>query len=288
MGKKKTTKEKAALAVREIAVDRKINKYKLDDAAIDQADFFGFYADQKPDLKTDIDNLKVDLKALTGEKFGHYKETLDGGVDSKGNAKDPTDGAVNKAVDCDKDIIALQKEIISAENSLGKIEAALTTLDQRRSMIKVTQQLFSDEYWDNKTAYETENMAVESSKTKRNKSKAIMEDKLSEMGDDDYEEQEVDEEIEEEIIEETESEEETIDEEIIEESTEEEEEDSGEEDGDDLEEATENVEEDDAEEVDSSEEEGCPHKHNYGADFGEFADCDECDKETECWKKSKE
>ena len=149
---------------RDITKDRKVSKFHLDRCAEDQPDIFGYWSDLKPKAKKKVDNAVLELEIEVGKKFVHYKDVLDGGVDSKGNKKTPTDTLVNNAISTDEDIIVLKKTVILEQEFLGLIESAIKTMDQRRSSIKILESLNHDNYYESQGKAADEYTARESKK----------------------------------------------------------------------------------------------------------------------------
>ena len=282
---------------RNIAKDRKVSKFHLDRAAEEQPDAFGYWSDLKPKARKKVENLTLDLDIATGKKFAHYKDVLDGGVDSKGIKKLPTDTMVNSAIISDDEIIKIKRDIIENQEYLGLIESAIKTMDQRRSSIKVLESLNNDNYFESQGKSADDYNARESKKDKIKEGKNKIGEGLSKLNIPEEEEIVETEDVpEEDIVEETEDrgapdEDDLVEEELTEQDSdvpeEEETEDISEKDepeGDgtpDEEEETEVVE---SEEDDSTK---CPYGFKLGVDFGMKDQCDECDMEGVCFRESK-
>lgn len=293
---------------RDIAKDRLVSKWKLDDAAEEQADAFGYWSDLAPAAKKKIDNLELDITVKIGDKFSFYKEALDGGVDSKGNVKQPTDTAVNMAVNSDEEIVALRRELADLQEYYGLVQSAIKTMDMRRSSIKVLNELNTQKYFEsaNRSHDEAESSVVRAESKAGKKaavgrklkditipeeeeveetpepSKDVPTIEFDENGDDvtDYGEPTKGMEEEHEVVEEDLDPEEPEEPEAPEEPADE----SVEEPADPVEEvekpkkATLPI----LEEADNP----CPHGHIFG-EFGQHDDCDECDNESACFRESK-
>jgi hypothetical protein len=132
---------------RDITKDRKVSKFHLDDNAEEQADAFGYWSDLAPKAKRQADDMVLDIEIKTGEQFVFFKASLDGGLDSKGNEKAPTDTSVLNAIACDEEIIAMKRKLLELKEYYGLIQSATTTMEHRRSSINVLRDLFSDDYF---------------------------------------------------------------------------------------------------------------------------------------------
>lgn len=295
---------------RDIAKDRLVSKWKLDDAAEEQADAFGYWSDLAAPAKKKIDNIELDITIKIGDKFAFYKDSLDGGVDSKGTKKLPTDTAVNMAVNSDEEVVALRRELADLQEYYGLIQSAIKTMDMRRSSIKVLNELNTQKYFESANRSHDEAESSVARAEKKTDKKAAVSRKLKDIvvPDEDPEEIEDPDEPEPEEVETT-SELPVIEfaeEEVVEDEPETE-----------VEEETAVVEEDlepitpkktkkvevEEEPVVAEEEveeppkkatlpvleEGfnpCPHDHVFG-EFGQHDDCDECDNESACFRESK-
>lgn len=283
---------------RDITKDRKVSKFHLDRCAEEQPDIFGYWSDLKPKAKKKLDNVLLELEIEVGKKFVHYKDVLDGGVDSKGNKKTPTDTLVNNAISTDEDIIAFKKTVILEQEFLGLIESAIKTMDQRRSSIKILESLNHDNYYEAQGKAGDEFNARESKKEKIKDAKTQIGKGLAKLDIPDEEEiVETEDTSETDLVEEIEQEEdvsvdspeetETGEEEMTEQNSDvpkEETEDSPEEDG------TPDEPEEIEETASSKKDDGpkCPYGFKIGVDFGMKEDCDnDCDMEGVCFRESK-
>ena len=291
---------------RNIAKDRKVSKFHLDRAAEEQPDAFGYWSDLKPKAKKKVENLELDLEIKEGEKFSFYKEALDGGVDSKGVKKLPTDTMVSKAISADEEVIKIKRDIIENQEYLGLIESAIKTMDQRRSSIKVLESLNNDNYFesqgksaDDYNARESKKDKIKDAKNQIGKGLAKLDIPEDEEVTDDIPETDLVEEIEqEEDVSVVEPEEvETDEEEMTEQDSDVPEEDNETEDDPEEngtpDEPEENGTPDEPEEIEESEkpekDDGnmCPYGFKIGVDFGMKDECDECDMEGVCFRESK-
>ena len=315
------------LFTRNIEEDRQVSKYRLDEAAEEQADAYGYWSDLLPKFKKKVDDTELEISIVSGQKYAHYKEALDGGVDSKGNVKLPTEGAISNAVAVDNDIIKLKKELNDNREIMGLIISAINTLDQRRSMIKILDGQSERGYYDSSIRDSDQFRKDQAARDKKKNNKSKMNDRLARKSmetEEEIPEEEIGEEVyddpdesdamseEDEIVgvesdeyeesddeSEEDLEEDTADiEDDPEEDTEEDlddPDDSAEEDLDDPDDSADNdagdSEEESIEEEDDSAEvpanNPCPFSHIFGKDFGNFDDCDDCDKESPCFRESK-
>lgn len=288
---------------RDITKDRKISKFHLDRCAEEQPDIFGYWSDLKPKAKKKVDNIQLELDILAGTKYIHYKDVLDGGKDSKGNAKTPTDTAVNNAITIDEDVIALKRSLILEQEFLGLVESAIKTMDQRRSSLKVLESLNHDNYYESQGQAADDYNAREYKKSKIAEGKSKISEGLNKIDipeDDELpaeDPEETDEEVETEDPEETvETEDETVDEEMTElesdtpvgddEEVESEETEEVVETEDEPESEDPEPEEETASPEESDDENPCPHGKVFG-NYGHYDECDDCDMEGPCFRESK-
>lgn len=260
---------------RDIRNDRKVSRFHLDRDTENQADVFGYWSDLKPKAKTQVDNAALELEIKTGEKFGYFKDALDGGVDAKGNKKVPTDTSVINAITTDEGIIELKRDLIQKQEYLGLIESAIKTMDQRRSSLKILESLNHDQYFDSQGKASDEYNGREARKNQTQDAKNKLKDGLSKLD------------IPEDEDTETVIKDETLEEEVeIEEDTDLEDTVTNDDTGT-VESAPKDSEEETVVTNTSPEENGCPFKHTMGVDFGSFDECDECDMESDCFRASK-
>ncbi|MDA3809624.1 MAG: hypothetical protein PF518_04755 [Spirochaetaceae bacterium] len=287
---------------RDITKDRRLSKFHLDREAEQQADIFGYWSDLKAPARKQLENAELELEILSGEKFKYYKDVLDGGVDSKGIKKFPTDTMVNNAVSIDEDIIALKRDAITKREYFGLVESAIKQMDMRRSGIKILESLNHDNYFEiqGKSADEYETRERNKSKVKDAKTQVgkglakldIPEEKKL-VVEEEIIHSEPEEEVEEidEVDDPDPSEVEEPDPSEVEESeeTETEQEDEYDEDG------TPDDDDDSPEEEEpvvekpkrvSAEENKCPFGKVFG-NYGHYDECDECDMEGMCFRESK-
>lgn len=139
------------VAVRKLSLDRKIDKFNLEEELAKQADIFYYYAKKAGETKEERDRLKNDLKKLEGEVTlkiytGNYPIPLDVGLDKPKPIK-LTLATAGALLDTDKDVNEKRQELVVAEGAYSKAAAAEETMQQKRSSLKHLTELYINEYY---------------------------------------------------------------------------------------------------------------------------------------------
>lgn len=133
---------------RKITLDKKINKFKLDEELEMQPDIYLYWARNAASAKEERDHVKNQLKKLEGEvevKIWTGKYELP--EDTKGKPIKLTAGTVAALVDSDVGVFNLREELAVAEKNFSRAAAAEEAIQQKRSSLKHLTELYVKEYF---------------------------------------------------------------------------------------------------------------------------------------------
>lgn len=122
---------------RDLSDDAKIDKHRIDKAAEEQTDMYSFWAQRAADLRKEEEGKEVKLKFEKATKATNLRATL---------AKS-TEGTISEGVATDPKILALEEELVSVRHQRNLADAAVRTMDHRKSMIEVLARLWAASYF---------------------------------------------------------------------------------------------------------------------------------------------
>lgn len=129
---------------RKISKDIKIDRFRLEEEAQDQAEIFYAHSKIIPKLYEKKMNLKEDLNELEAKKAREIRENLNEYFDEDEKVSDKK---IADLITQDKEVIKLRRQLIKVETKLKRAELKKEALGQRRSMLKYLVELYGDEYW---------------------------------------------------------------------------------------------------------------------------------------------
>jgi len=128
---------------RNIKEDVMINRFSLEEESEKQASLFYYWSELLVDARNDRDRAK-----------GKYKQTMSQAqLDYRSGVKELesklTEKAIEAAVECDKDVIVARNAFFEAEKEVNRLEAAVNSMGQKKSMLGHLVQLFTQQYYAN-------------------------------------------------------------------------------------------------------------------------------------------
>lgn len=133
---------------RKITLDKKINKYKLDEELELQPSIYRYWARLAADAKEERDNAKNTLKKLEGQIevkiwTGKYKLP----TDDSGKPTKLTQGTVLAIINSDDDVCNAREELARLEKEFTKAAVNEETIQIKRSSLKHLTELYTKEYF---------------------------------------------------------------------------------------------------------------------------------------------
>ena len=132
-----------------IRLDRKIDRFALEEANEEQADIYGFWARECANAKEDRDEKKAAWEKLAGEteikiRTGKYDIPID---ENTGKPLKTTDKAVAALVASDLNVYLSKKVYIEAEGIYSRARADENSIEHRRSSLNNLGALWEKEYY---------------------------------------------------------------------------------------------------------------------------------------------
>lgn len=134
--------------MRNLAQDKRLDRYALDEECEKQADVFHHWACQAADAKKERDLIKSELKELEAKvqiKIRTGKYSLP--KDKEGKPIKLSDKTILALVDMDEEVCTLREELIEAEAEYGKAAGAEESMQHRRSSLNNLVELYTKEYY---------------------------------------------------------------------------------------------------------------------------------------------
>ena len=126
---------------KEMEKDVKVDRYKLEEAAEQQAALFHKYTKQTPKL--------IKQKGRIEKRLSELEAKLDLKIREEFEDEKITETAIKSRITLDARVKQLRKELLNAKAALAKMEYNARVFDQRRSMINYLAGLYRDQYWTN-------------------------------------------------------------------------------------------------------------------------------------------
>lgn len=119
----------------------KIDKFRLDDEMIQQPELYHMVASDYAEVVAIRDAAKEELKSLHAELYAEKREEL------AGSSERVTEGMVTNAVLTDKKYLKSQRDLIDAEEQVGKMQALKDAFQQRSYMLRELASLYIAGYF---------------------------------------------------------------------------------------------------------------------------------------------
>lgn len=150
-----------------IRLDRKIDRFALEEANEEQADIYGFWARECANAKEDRDEKKAVWEKLTGEvqiqiRTGKYDIPID---ENTGKPLKITEGAVSALILIDKTVDEAKNNYIKAEGIHARARADENSIEHRRSSLNNLGALWEKEYYNSLHTGSTNNPSKENQKS---------------------------------------------------------------------------------------------------------------------------
>lgn len=123
--------------MRDFQEDSKIDKFHLDVAAENQATIYSYWANEAALSRTQEEAADITLRVVRA----------DAGRDARATMLKPTEAAVAEAVTKAESVQEAERKRIEAGHARALAEAAVRTMDHRKSMIEVLARLWVAGYY---------------------------------------------------------------------------------------------------------------------------------------------
>ena len=121
--------------------DSKVDRFRLEEAAEEQADFYRKYTKNGKKLTKKKLNLEKQLAELEARIDLKIREEYDG--------EKITEAAIKSRITLNKEVKKLRKQLVDAKVELLEQDRYRNIFEHRRSMIKYLAELYKDQYWSN-------------------------------------------------------------------------------------------------------------------------------------------
>lgn len=127
-------------------IDLKLDKYNLDECALNQAELYADWADKWADAVYMRDKIKDRLSLVRAECDQEVRSTPSEFGWTKGD-KPPTEAFIASAISGHKDFVEANNEYLDACHEVNVLSVAKEAFEQRRKMIEVLADLYTASYF---------------------------------------------------------------------------------------------------------------------------------------------